>query len=147
MSVNRIYIPATLSLNVDGRVYLKGDSELMQTYFKEILNRDSSVEVEISITRIDSKKTNPQLAYFYGVVLPIIKQALEDLEGAVLEKEEIIWILKDRFFYEEVRFGDEFIKVHLSLSKAKKEEVRQFIDKVINFATEILGVNVPTPSN
>jgi hypothetical protein len=111
------------------------------------MNRDPSVEVEVSITRVDSKKTNPQLSYFYGIVLPIIKQALEDIEGSTFTKDEIVWILKDRFFYEEVRYGDEFTKVHLSLSKAKKEEVRIFIDKVINFATDILGVEIPIPSN
>lgn len=147
MSVNRIYLPAVLSLNIDGKIYLKSDPELLQTYFKEIMNRDPSVEVEISITRVDSKKTNPQLSYFYGIVLPIVKQALEDLEGSSFTKDEVVWILKDRFFYEEIRYGDEFTKVHLSLSKAKKEEVRVFIDKVINFATEILGVEIPIPSN
>jgi hypothetical protein len=145
MSVNRIYLPATLNLNIDGKVYLKGDSALMQTYFKEVLNSDNSTDVEISITRVDAKKTNPQLAYFYGVVLPIIKAALEDLEGTSFTKEEVMWILKDRFFFEEVRYGDKFTKIHLSLSKGKKDEVRIFIEKVINFASEILGVEVPTP--
>lgn len=147
MSVNRIYLPGVLSLNIDGNIYLKCDSDLMQSYFKEVMNRDPSVEVEVSITRIDSKKTNPQLSYFYGIVLPIIKQALEEIEGSSFTKDEVVWILKDRFFYEEVRYGDEFTKVHLSLSKAKKEEVRFFIDKVINFATDILGVEIPIPSN
>jgi len=146
MSINRIYLPASLSKNIDGKVYLKGDHELMQSYFQEILNGDPTVDVEVSITRIDSKKTNPQLSYFYGIVLPIVKAAIEDLEGVSYTKEDIIWILKDRFFYEEIRYGGEFAKVHLSLSKAKKEEVRVFIEKIINFASDILGVRIPIPS-
>jgi hypothetical protein len=146
MSINRIYLPASLSKNIDGKVYLKGDHELMQSYFQEILNGDPTIDVEVSITRIDSKKTNPQLSYFYGVVLPIVKAAIEDLEGVSYTKEDIIWILKDRFFYEEIRYGGEFAKVHLSLSKAKKEEVRVFIEKIINFASDILGTRIPIPS-
>jgi hypothetical protein len=146
MSINRIYLPASLSKNVDGKVYLKGDQELMQSYFQEILNGDPTIDVEVSITRIDSKKTNPQLSYFYGIVLPIVKAAIEDLEGVSYTKEDIIWILKDRFFYEEIRYGGEFAKVHLSLSKAKKEEVRVFIEKIINFASDILGARIPIPS-
>jgi hypothetical protein len=146
MSINRIYLPASLGKNIDGKVYLKGDQELMQSYFQEILNGDPTVDVEVSITRIDSKKTNPQLSYFYGIVLPIVKAAIEDLEGVSYTKEDIIWILKDRFFYEEIRYGGEFAKVHLSLSKAKKEEVRVFIEKIINFASDILGARIPIPS-
>lgn len=146
MSINRVYLPASLARNIDGNVYLKGNQELIQTYFEEVLGSDLSVDVEISITRIDSKKTNPQLSYFYGVVLPIIKAAIEDLEGTTYSKEDIVWILKDRFFFEEIRYGGEFAKVHLSLSKAKKEEVRNFIEKVINFAHDILGVHIPIPS-
>lgn len=146
MSINRIYLPASLAKNIDGKVYLKGDHELMQSYFQEILNGDPTIDVEVSITRIDSKKTNPQLSYFYGVVLPIVKAAIEDLEGVSYTKEDIIWILKDRFFYEEIRYGGEFAKVHLSLSKAKKEEVRIFIEKIINFASDILGARIPIPS-
>jgi hypothetical protein len=146
MSINRIYLPASLAKNIDGKVYLKGDHELMQSYFQEILNGDPTIDVEVSITRIDSKKTNPQLSYFYGVVLPIVKAAIEDLEGVSYTKEDIIWILKDRFFYEEIRYGGEFAKVHLSLSKAKKEEVRVFIEKIINFASDILGTRIPIPS-
>lgn len=118
----------------------------MQSYFDEILNGDHTIDVEVSITRIDSKKTNPQLAYFYGIVLPIVKASIEDLEGVSYSKEDVIWILKDRFFYEEIRYGGEFAKVHLSLSKAKKEEVRIFIEKVINFASDILGARIPIPS-
>ena len=56
--INRVYIPATLSLNIDGNVYLKGDKELMQSYFKELMKQDPSIDVEVCITRIDSKKTN-----------------------------------------------------------------------------------------
>lgn len=141
--INRIYIPATLSLNIDETVHLKGDKELMQSYFKELMKGDSMVDVEICLTRIDSKKTNPQLAYFYSTLVPIIRGGFEDLTGEVYTKEEIVTFLKDKYFYEEIMFQGQFIKTPLSLSKGKKEEVNEFIKQVINFAREILGVTVP----
>lgn len=141
--INRVYIPASLSLNIDGTVHLKGDRELMQSYFRELMKQDPKVDVEICITRIDSKKTNPQLAYFYSTLVPIIRGGFEALTGEVYTKEEIVTYLKDKYFYEEIMFQGQFIKTPLSLSKGKKEEVHKFIQDVITFAREILGVEVP----
>jgi ABC-type uncharacterized transport system substrate-binding protein len=118
----------------------------MQSYYREIIGHNDEVDVEITITRIDSKKTNPQLAYFFAVVLPIIKQRFEDLEGTTFTKGEIMSILKDRFFYEEIYYGGEFVKEYLSLSKASKEEVKKFIENCIEFATDILDIEIPEPS-
>ena len=146
MSINRIYIPARLSLNIDTTVHVKADKELIQSYYKEILGSENEADIEICITRVDNKKTNSQLAYFFAVVLPIIKQRFEDLEGTTFTKSEIMTILKDRYFYEEIYYGGEFVKEHMSLSKAKKEEVVKFIEQCITFATEILDVEIPEPS-
>ena len=146
MSINRIYIPATLSLNLDGTVHLKGDRELMQSYYREIMGYEDEVDIEVTVTRIDSKKTNPQLSYFFAVVLPIIKARFEDLEGTTFTKGEIMSILKDRFFFEEIYYGGEFVKEYLSLSKASKAEVKKFIEDCIEFATTILDIEIPEPS-
>lgn len=146
MSINRIYIPARLSLNIDTTVHVKADKELIQSYYKEILGSENEADIEICITRVDNKKTNSQLAYFFAIVLPIIKQRFEDLEGTTFTKSEIMTILKDRYFYEEIYYGGEFVKEHMSLSKAKKEEVVKFIEQCISFATEILDVEIPEPT-
>lgn len=146
MSINRIYLPARISNNIDGTIHIKYDKELMQSYLNELLGTDGSIDIEIGITRIDSLKTHPQLAYFFGIVLPIIKDRLEDLEGSSFTKEEIMHILKDRFFYEEIFFEGEYKKVHMSLSKAKKAEVKEFIAKCVEFATDILDVKIPEPT-
>lgn len=141
--INRVYIPASLSLNIDGTVHLKGDRELMQSYFRELMKQDPKVDVEICITRIDSKKTNPQLAYFYSTLVPIIRGGFESLTGEVYTKEDVVAFLKDKYFYEEILFQGQFIKTPLSLSKGKKDEVHKFIQDVITFARDILGVEVP----
>ena len=84
--INRVYIPASLSLNIDGTVHLKGDRELMQSYFRELMKQDPKVDVEICITRIDSKKTNPQLAYFYSTQYLSSEEDLSRLQGKYTPK-------------------------------------------------------------
>ena len=115
----------------------------MQSYFRELLSGENDADVEICLTRMDSKKTNKQLAYFYGIILPIIKARFEELAGETYTKDEVVSVLKDKFFYEEIFFQGEFTKVPLSLSKGKKEEVNKFIQDVLEFAKNILEVHIP----
>lgn len=139
-------MPGKLSKNIDGNIYLKVDKELMQSYFAELMLGEPEVNVEVSIIRIDSKRTLPQLAYFYGIVLPIIKERFEELEGTTFTKDETISILKTMYLYEEVLFEGEFKKIPMSLSKAKKSEVLKFIQDVIEFGRNILDVEIPEPT-
>ena len=107
---------------------------------------EPEVNVEISIIRVDSKRTLPQLAYFYGMVLPIIKERFEELEGTTFTKDETMSILKTMYLYEEVLFEGEFKKIPMSLAKAKKSEVLKFIQDVIEFGRNILDVTIPEPT-
>jgi hypothetical protein len=88
--INRIYIPGTLHRKIDGTVELQGDRDLMQSYFSELLGIDNYCDVEICFVRSEDKKSNPQLKYFFGIVLPIIKQAFEEMQGESYSKEEIV---------------------------------------------------------
>jgi hypothetical protein len=118
----------------------------MQSYFSELMLGEPEVNVEINIIRVDSKRTLPQLAYFYGMVLPIIKERFEELEGTTFTKDETMSILKTMYLYEEVLFEGEFKKIPMSLAKAKKSEVLKFIQDVIEFGRNILDVTIPEPT-
>ena len=143
--INRIYIPGTLHRKIDGSVELQGDRDLMQSYFSELLGIDNYCDVEICFVRSEDKKSNPQLRYFFGIVLPIIKQAFEEMQGETYSKEDIVTLLKDMYFYEEKYspLSETTIKVPMSLEHAKRSEVAQFIDKCVIFATDILNVKIP----
>jgi len=146
MSIARIHLPGKLSKNLDGNIYLKVDKDLLQAYYGELMLGEPEVEVEVNIIRVDSKRTLPQLAYFYGVVLPVVKARFEELEGTTFTKDETISILKTMFLYEEVLFEGEFKKIPMSLAKAKKSEVLKFIEDVIEFGRNILDVEIPEPT-
>jgi len=146
MSIARIHLPGKLSKNLDGNIYLKVDKDLLQAYYGELMLGEPEVEVEVNIIRVDSKRTLPQLAYFYGIVLPVIKTRFEELEGTTFTKDETISILKTMYLYEEVLFEGEFKKIPMSLAKAKKSEVLKFIEDVIEFGRNILDVEIPEPT-
>ncbi len=147
--INRVYIPGTLHRKIDGTVELQGDRDLMQSYFLELLGIDNYCDVEICFVRSEDKKSNPQLRYFFGVVLPIIKQAFEEMQGETYSKDDIVTLLKDMYFYEEIYspLSETSIKVPMSLEHAKKSEVAEFIDKCVNFAKDILEVDIPDSYN
>ena len=147
--INRVYIPGTLHRKIDGTVELQGDRDLMQSYFLELLGIDNYCDVEICFVRDEDKKSNPQLRYFFGIVLPIIKQAFEEMQGEEYSKEDIVNVLKDMYFYEEKYspISETTIKIPMSLEHAKKSEVAEFIDKCVNFAKDILNVDIPDSYN
>ena len=144
--INKIYIPGKLAIKLDGSRYFKPDDPtILQQYLTEIMNGQPEVEVELNIVRVEGKKSLQQLRYFYGVVLPVIKNSLEELQGEELTKEEVVMFLKDKFFYEEVAMAGQFVKLPMSFSKATKEDVTKFISKVLQFANEVLGTRIPEP--
>jgi hypothetical protein len=145
--INKIYVPGRLAIKIDGTAYFKADDkEILNKYLLEIMNGNPDVQVELSVVTVNTKKTLPQLRYFYGVVLPVVKVALEELQGEPLTKDEVVQFLKEKYFYEEVIDGDEFVKVPMSLSKATKQEVNTFIHNVIEFANEVLQAHIPEPN-
>jgi len=145
MSVSRIYIPGKLVIGIDNKRRIKVEPELLQRYLEELMLWEPEMEVEISIVRVEDSKSTQQLRYFYGVILPVIKRAMEELQGETLTKEEVIMFLKDKYFYEEVNVNGSFTKFPLSLAKATKEELSKFIYDTLVFSRDILGVNIPEP--
>ena len=134
-------------MKIDGSRYFKpDDNTVLQKYLEETMQREPEVLVELNIVRVDNKKSLRQLRYFYGVVLPVIKQSLEDLQGESLTKEEVVMFLKDKFFFEEVPTGEHFVKLPMLFSKAKKTEISKFIQDVIDFGRDILNVEIPEPT-
>jgi hypothetical protein len=141
----QISIPAQITKNHLDKCVIKVDPKLSQEYLSEILKNDVIVDVQLSITKIETLKTNAQLRYFFGVVYPIIKLGLEDIEGITLKKSEVMSILKERFF-SEFSF-DKNQEIEKSLADASKEELSKFIEAVIKFGEDFLNVTIPEPEN
>lgn len=99
-----------------------------------------------------SSKTTAQLGWYWGVVLPRVQQGLEE-QGNELSLAEVNAFLNDKFFFTQKTVcwkagGNEFVqavRTPRSKSGASKDEMSAFLDKVIRWAAQDLGVFIPSP--
>ena len=93
-----------------------------------------------------NKRTNPQNAYYWGVVIPLITQEFKRL-GNVCNEDLVHEYLKGKFGLTAiVSFQERGEKVVLSTSKYSKQDFINYLDLVILFATQTLEVQIPEPS-
>lgn len=111
----------------------------------EVWKVSKMVKIQASSMRT---KTNQQLRYYWGVIIPRLTKFYNEtgLCSMTITKADTNDILNQKFFYEEVRVGNEVERVVKSKSGATKEQMRKFIDNVLDYCTN-LGVYVPPPMN
>lgn len=108
------------------------------------------------IANLGKKTTNPMRAYYFGVILPYIKDwnKIQDTplfykagskEIAEENIDNIDYMLRLAFYYELIYTNKETVRKPKTLSfKGDREEVLKYIDTVKNhFAT--LGLYIPEP--
>ena len=110
--------------------------------------------VRVSVKSAASK-TKEQMAYYRVAVLPKVREGMRQ-HGNELSLAEVNQLLNDMFFSREksVCWTDKNGNQHLvilrtarSKSGATIDEMSEFIDRVITWAEEELGVTVPPPNN
>ena len=111
-----------------------------------ILNGRDECKVVITISENSEPKTNQQLKYYFGVVIPYCQLGFKAL-GWLLDKGRTDFELRMMFHKEEVpnTATGEIKSYPASLSKCSKESLSEFIESVIRFASEELGVAIPPP--
>ncbi len=135
------------------RVYeIACQREIMPLYvdIKKALDKGRMVEVSV---RSKATKTREQLGYYWEVVLPRVRQGLEQ-DGNEISLAEVNQFLNEKFFYHlktvTWKVGrDEHQHTILSprsKSGASKDEMSAFLDKVIRWAQCDLGVEIPLPA-
>lgn len=109
-----------------------------------VLNKSKKVKVQASSIR---SKSQNQLGYYWGVILPTLTDFINETGQCSMKvsKSDVNEILNKKFFYEEIRVGNEIERIPKSKSGATLEQMREFIDNVIDFCIN-LGVFVPPPT-
>ena len=117
---------------------------------KRAVDKGRAVRVEVKSV---ATKTAAQLGWYWGVVLPRVQQGLEE-QGNELSLAEVNAFLNDKFFFTQKTVcwkagQNEFVQVirtPRSKSGASKDEMSAFLDKVIRWAAQDLGVFIPSPA-
>lgn len=110
-----------------------------------VLNKTHKVKIQAASMRT---KTQQQLGYYWSTILPAITEFINEsgLASCKLSKSDVNQILNEKFFYQEIIVDGEMYRKTKSKSGATLEQMKEFIDSVITYATN-LGIYIPPPTN
>ena len=92
------------------------------------------------------KRSNEQNAYYWGVVIPLMTEAINQL-GHDLDEEETHEFLKSRFNTKQVEvFDGHYIDIPQSTRKLDTKDFMDFIDRIQKFAATMLNLYIPSPN-
>lgn len=120
--------------------------------------------VEIIIRRKIKKRSFNQNAYYWAVVIPAIQKGIHELGERLTLNETENWLidfiastdkefthtfLKNKFI-ERLQIDEstgEIIEVKPSTRKLNKEDFSEYLERVIQFANEVLEIEIPESTN
>lgn len=109
--------------------------------FRDAFAFHEGKEVELTVERKKKRRSNNQNAYYHGVVVPMIAQAMgED------SCEDVHNYLKAEFNWKYIVIGDEEKKFPQSTAKLSTAEFSEYVAKIQRWASEFLSLYVPDPN-
>ena len=113
--------------------------------YKDNIGKKITVEIYLN----EDKSSNPQRAYYFGVILPIIAAAFSEFSGVVISESDTDTYLRLKFHSSE--FADfetgEITKIPKSLSSDScgAKEFYLYVQNVINFCDDNEIILPPPP--
>lgn len=119
------------------------EGELMPM-IKDIMAALAKRRFVICEVKSKASKTLEQLGYYHGVILPRVQAKFRE-DGNYYSLAELNDFFNDMFYFEEVVICGRIIKRAKSKSGASKDEMAEFITKVICWCNE-QGIYIPEPN-
>lgn len=103
--------------------------------------------IVIKFERNGSKRSNPQNAYYWGVVIREITIRLRDLGHQWLTDEDVHDMMKLKFNHEQIVSEDgEVLELPKSTTTLTKTQFAEYVDNIRMWAAGFLGINIPDPN-
>jgi hypothetical protein len=102
----------------------------------------------ITIQKQKKTRSNPQNAFYYGVVVPIMQQCLKDA-GYLMTNEQVHEMLKLRFLKESILVNEqtgEYLERIKSTTELSTIEFMEYILEIQKFAVEYFNTVIPDPN-
>lgn len=115
---------------------------------KEAICDFENKEIVIRIERKKKKRSNPQNAFYWGVCLPLMQQALKE-SGNLMTLNDVHELLKLRFLKETILVNEETGQIVERIKSTTELSTSQFMDymaEITVFASEYFGVEIPQPN-
>ena len=101
---------------------------------------------QVAIKKYRESKSQEQLGYLWGVVLPTISRHIEDTTGQHYSTEDVYLYLIDEYAERKaVTIAGKPKIIKISASKMTIKQMAEFLDSIIRYAAENLHCVVPDP--
>ena len=104
--------------------------------------------IVLTIEKRKNKRSNPQNAYFHGVVLPLVYNGLKEL-GHTMPLADVKDLLKLKFLKVPIFVNEETGEITEKIkntSELTTTEFMEFVSEIQRWSIENLGVNIPDPN-
>lgn len=115
---------------------------------KEAICALEGKEIVIRIEKKKKKRSNPQNRFYYGVVIPLMQQALKE-SGTLMTSNDVHELLKLRFLKETILVNEETGQIVERIKSTTELSTSGFMDylsEITVFASEYFGVEIPQPN-
>lgn len=115
--------------------------------FLSLISKQKDKRVEI-IVKFGSKRSNQQNAYYWGVIVELIRLGINEIQGENFTKEDIHEFLKNKFLQGEeiVNKEGEVIMIRKSTIDNTKTAQEEYHENCRRLAFEFLNIEIPLPN-
>jgi hypothetical protein len=115
-------------------------------FVTEVGKHFKDCEVTVTVEKRQTERTVQQNRYYWGVIIPLIRNALRDA-GYRATKDTAHRVIKHLFVQEELvnEQTGELITFTGATSALSKEEFMVLIERIHQWAAEEFGLNIPDP--
>jgi len=127
----------------DGKLYISGPRRAQMLSDMSKLKEGKLVELEI---RVLPHRSNPQNAYYWGVVVAMVKEALQDL-GHDVDATLTHELLKSKFNGKTLcnNDGEVIGEIGDTTTKMTKSEFMDYLANIQKWAATYLSLTIPDP--
>lgn len=127
-------------------LHIRNGEIVNQSDVKKLFDQLHDGKFLIEISK-HNKRSNPQNRYYFGLVVPMVKNGIKDL-GTELTTEETHDFLKGKFNFSELinEATGQTEYIPRSTTILTKLAFAEYIEKIQIFASEFLGIVIPDPN-
>ena len=127
---------------------INGNLSTTRKRIKEVLNSFEGKEITLTIQKKKKRRSNAQNAYYWGVVIPLMAEAVKNEWGELLSYEKCHEFFKMRFLFTERVNHDtgEIIKIPKSTTENTTSDQEDYHTEIRHFMFEYFNVTVSLPN-
>ena len=127
---------------------LNGNLVKNRAKVKQAVSNFEGKDIEVIIRKATKRRSNPQNAYYFGVIIPLTIQAIELEWGEVWNTDKTHNMFKSLFLFEEKvnKETSEVIKIPTSSTENTTAKQETFHNQCREFLKEWFNVKTPLPN-